>query len=204
MPEPHRRLIVAPGTSSGRPASSAAMRATLRLSSPAWLAQPKSTSLTARPVDAGIARHQRLDRQRAEVVGADARQRAAVAAERGADGVADEGVLGHGGPPRSGREAGAATVVTAAAAERPVRAYEAAMRCGLCIARGSPVRASCLGPVPASTLRPRRLVMICRTPSTTLLLLLALTRCSTLEAPPATPTAAGLAMACPQLASASA
>jgi hypothetical protein len=40
MPEPHRRLIVAPGTSIGSPASSADMRATLRLSSPAWLAQP--------------------------------------------------------------------------------------------------------------------------------------------------------------------
>ncbi len=39
-PEPHRRLIVAPGTSMGRPASSDDMRATLRLSSPAWLAQP--------------------------------------------------------------------------------------------------------------------------------------------------------------------
>ena len=39
-PEPHRRLMVAPGTSIGRPASSADMRATLRLSSPAWLAQP--------------------------------------------------------------------------------------------------------------------------------------------------------------------
>ena len=40
-PEPQRRLMVAPGTTSGRPASSRAMRATLRLSSPAWLAQPK-------------------------------------------------------------------------------------------------------------------------------------------------------------------
>ena len=39
-PEPHRRLMVAPGTAMGRPASSTAMRATLRLSSPAWLAQP--------------------------------------------------------------------------------------------------------------------------------------------------------------------
>ena len=38
--EPHKRLIVAPGTSTGKPASKAAMRATLRLSSPAWLAQP--------------------------------------------------------------------------------------------------------------------------------------------------------------------
>ena len=39
-PEPHRRLMVAPGTSTGRPASRPAMWATLRLSSPAWLAQP--------------------------------------------------------------------------------------------------------------------------------------------------------------------
>jgi hypothetical protein len=40
MPEPHRRLTVAPGTSCESPASSAEMRATLRLSSPAWLAKP--------------------------------------------------------------------------------------------------------------------------------------------------------------------
>ena len=33
--------VAVPGTSSGRPASRLAMRATLRLSSPAWLAQPK-------------------------------------------------------------------------------------------------------------------------------------------------------------------
>ena len=35
MPLPHSRLTVTPGTVSGRPDSSAAMRATLRLSSPA-------------------------------------------------------------------------------------------------------------------------------------------------------------------------
>ena len=35
------------GTVTGRPASSRAMRATLRLSSPAWLAQPRKTSSTA-------------------------------------------------------------------------------------------------------------------------------------------------------------
>ena len=33
--EPHKRLMVAPGTSIGRPASKLLMRATLRLSSPA-------------------------------------------------------------------------------------------------------------------------------------------------------------------------
>ena len=39
-PEPHSRLMVAAGTPAGSPASSSAMRPTLRLSSPAWLAQP--------------------------------------------------------------------------------------------------------------------------------------------------------------------
>src|SRR5207249_1474477 len=40
----NNRLTVVPGTESGRPASSTAMRATLRLSSPAWLAAPQKTS----------------------------------------------------------------------------------------------------------------------------------------------------------------
>ena len=42
--DPHRRLTVVAGTDVGSPASSAAMRPTLRLSSPAWLAQPQTTS----------------------------------------------------------------------------------------------------------------------------------------------------------------
>ncbi|CAB5278917.1 hypothetical protein IST455A_03498 [Burkholderia multivorans] len=40
IPEPQSRLIVEPGTPCGSPASSSDMRATLRLSSPAWFAQP--------------------------------------------------------------------------------------------------------------------------------------------------------------------
>ena len=44
IPEAHKRFMVMPGTSIGRPASNVAMRATLRLSSPAWFAQPKMTS----------------------------------------------------------------------------------------------------------------------------------------------------------------
>ena len=43
-PDPQSRLTVAPGTLVGRPESSTAMRATLRLSSPAPLASPKRTS----------------------------------------------------------------------------------------------------------------------------------------------------------------
>jgi len=46
MPEAQRRLTVMPGTVSGKPASSQAMRATLRFSSPAPLALPKMTSST--------------------------------------------------------------------------------------------------------------------------------------------------------------
>src|ERR1700704_5511336 len=46
-PEAHRRLSVWPGTDSGMPASNSAIRATLRLSSPAWLAQPKNNSSTS-------------------------------------------------------------------------------------------------------------------------------------------------------------
>jgi hypothetical protein len=41
MPEAHSRLSEAPGTESGRPASSTAIRATLRFSSPAPLALPQ-------------------------------------------------------------------------------------------------------------------------------------------------------------------
>ncbi len=51
------------------------MRATLRLSSPAWLAQPKIHVVERRPVDLRIARHQRLERHRGEIVGAHLRQR---------------------------------------------------------------------------------------------------------------------------------
>ena len=43
-PEPHSRLTVSPPTSTGSPARSSAIRATSRLSSPAWLAQPRITS----------------------------------------------------------------------------------------------------------------------------------------------------------------
>ena len=44
IPEPHKRLIVVAGTENGTPASKVAILATFRLSSPAWLAQPKNAS----------------------------------------------------------------------------------------------------------------------------------------------------------------
>ncbi len=40
-PDAHSRLSVTPGTDCGNPASSTAIRATSRLSSPAWLAHPR-------------------------------------------------------------------------------------------------------------------------------------------------------------------
>ena len=46
-PDPQSRLMVLPGASIGRSASRAAIRATLRLSSPAWFAQPSRTSSSA-------------------------------------------------------------------------------------------------------------------------------------------------------------
>ena len=52
-PDAHSRLTVTPATVSGRPASSAAKRATLRLSSPAWLAHPSQTSSISSGRDAG-------------------------------------------------------------------------------------------------------------------------------------------------------
>ena len=62
--EPHRRLTVVPGTATENPASSAAMRATLRLSSPAWLAQPRMTSSTPSQSTSGL-RARRAARGRA-------------------------------------------------------------------------------------------------------------------------------------------
>jgi hypothetical protein len=43
-PDAQRRLMVVPGTDVGRPASKPAIRATSRLSSPAWLAHPRKIS----------------------------------------------------------------------------------------------------------------------------------------------------------------
>ena len=45
--DPHSRFIVVPGTETGKPASRVAIRATLRLSSPAPLALPRTTSSTS-------------------------------------------------------------------------------------------------------------------------------------------------------------
>ena len=56
-PEPQRRLTVTPPVASGSPASSTAMRATLRLSSPAWLLAPSHTSSTSSGRISGLRRN---------------------------------------------------------------------------------------------------------------------------------------------------
>ena len=69
------------------------MRATLRLSSPAWLAAPKMTSSTASwgtPARSSAAPSD----ERGEVVGSDVGERAAIAPEGRAD-AADEKGIGH-------------------------------------------------------------------------------------------------------------
>ena len=79
-----------PATDSGRPASSAAMRATLRLSSPAWFAQPNHTSSIWSAGTPERSTTARID-ERGEIVRAHAGERAAVAADRRAQPREDDG-----------------------------------------------------------------------------------------------------------------
>ena len=72
------------------PRQERAIRATLRLSSPAWLAQPRMTSSTRAGIDAGALDDRAQDRG-GEVVRPDARERAAVATDGRADRLDDPG-----------------------------------------------------------------------------------------------------------------
>ncbi len=83
-PDAHSRFNVTPGTESGRPASNAAIRATFLLSSPGLVRAAEADVLdllrrNAGPLDG------RSDRDRAEIVGTDAREPAAVAPDRRAN-----------------------------------------------------------------------------------------------------------------------
>jgi len=81
-PEAHRRFTVTPGTSTGSSASSAPMRATLRLSRPpGW--RRRRHVLDLRAVDP-VALHRGADHMGGEVVGVPG-ERAAIAADRGAE-----------------------------------------------------------------------------------------------------------------------
>ncbi len=81
--DPQSRFTVPPGADTGSPASSAAIRATLRLSSPAWFAQPSSTSSNASQSTDGSRPAEFAEHVGGQVVRADGGQSAAVPAERG-------------------------------------------------------------------------------------------------------------------------
>ena len=119
-PEPHSRFTVWPATSTGSPASSAAIRATLRLSSPAWLAQPSTTSSMSAGVDARSI-DDRTDDERRKVVGSNGGQRAAVAAHGGPHGL-DEPSLADGAPRIPGHRQGAGSCETASSSSSGVTA----------------------------------------------------------------------------------
>ena len=87
-PDAHSRLTVTPLRTPEEPASRADMRATFRLSSPAWFAQPRYTSSISVRVDPGAL--DSGDRSGREVVGPDAGERAAVPPDRGAHGRQDD------------------------------------------------------------------------------------------------------------------
>ena len=89
--EPHSRLTVVAGTEVGSPASSTAIRPTLRLSSPAPLALPHTTSPIRGRVEVGRLGQHPAQRGGGQVVGAHLGQRAAEAAEGGAGGGVQEG-----------------------------------------------------------------------------------------------------------------
>ena len=89
-PEAHRRLTVTPATESGRPASSAANRATFRLSSPGLVRAPEPHVLDLRGRDAG-ALDRSGDGDGGEIVRAHLREPAAVAPDGRPDGREHDG-----------------------------------------------------------------------------------------------------------------
>lgn len=89
-PEPHNRFTVEPGTEVGKPARMAAIRSTLRLSSPAALASPRITSSTREGSSFGWRATIWGKNVGREIVRSHLAQCLAVAAERRAHGIVDE------------------------------------------------------------------------------------------------------------------
>ena len=88
-PEAHRRFTVTPPTSTGRPASRAAIRATLRLSSPAWFAHPKKTSSTSAG-SSSIALDNFLDHKSSHIVRTNRSENPTQSADRRTDRIHDD------------------------------------------------------------------------------------------------------------------
>ena len=100
MPDPQRRLTVAPGTSTGMPASSAAMRADVAVVLARLVRRAQDHVVDRAGRDAGPL-EQGADHVRGHVVRPHLAQGAAVAAERRAEAVDDDGGMGWIGPHRA-------------------------------------------------------------------------------------------------------
>ena len=87
-PEPHSRLTVWPATSTGKPARSAAIRATFAVVLACLIGAAEDDVLDDRGVDAGTV-DDRAHHERREVIGADRGERPAVPTDRGPDGIDD-------------------------------------------------------------------------------------------------------------------
>ncbi len=93
-PEPHSRLRVTPPELSGKPREQAGHAREVAVVLARLVGAAEDHVVELGPIDARIALDQRADRDRGEVVGADVRERAAIAADRRPDVIANEG-FGH-------------------------------------------------------------------------------------------------------------
>ena len=94
-PEAQRRLTVAPGISTGRPARRAAMRAMFQPCSPSGCAQPRMTSSMAALSRAGILSESAAHCSCGQIVGARGGERAFGGAANGRANGGDENGFGH-------------------------------------------------------------------------------------------------------------
>ena len=93
-PEEQKRLMVTPGTVSGRPARSAATRAMFMPDSPSGLAQPRMTSSISSRGHGGILFQQAADDGRGQIVGPGGAERALRGfADGGAKTIDDDGLF---------------------------------------------------------------------------------------------------------------
>ena len=89
-PEAHSRLTVTPGTVSGKPGEQQRHARDVAVVLAGLIGAAEEHFVEARPINLGVARDQRPDRSRGEIVGAHLGERAAVAADRGARRIANE------------------------------------------------------------------------------------------------------------------
>ena len=147
-PEPHRRFTVTPVTVSGRPDEQRRHARDVAVVLARLVGAAEDHVVDRRRVDALVARDQRTDRQRRQVVGAHARERARVAADGGTHGITDEGFhdqplalnRGSGGHGRPARKAASYIGARAGVVTRAVATDTAWLACTAGCPRKSPPR----------------------------------------------------------------